>query len=399
MTKHEYLIIGGGMTGDAAVKGIRQVDANGSIALIGSDPNPPYKRPPLTKALWKGKPIDSVWLKTEGQGVDLVLDRNVVALDLTKNVATDDRGATYEFNKLLLATGVRPRTLPFGQDQIIAFRTIDDYRRLRKLTEEKKRIAVIGGGFIGSEVAASLAMNGAKVTMAFPEDGIGSRLFPADLSLFLNDYYREKGVDVLTGEKITGLNETGDQLGVRLHHATTGLEQEIEVDGIVAGLGAEPNVDLARSAGVVVDNGIVVDEFLRTNHPNVFSAGDVTSYPDQALGERRRVEHEDNAKSMGRRAGRNMAGQVEPYTHLPFFYSDLFDLGYEAVGEVDARHETFEDWKVPMKEGVVYYLKEGKVRGVLLWNVWDQVNAATALIAKGERVHPADLKGRLPEKS
>ena len=106
MTKHEYLIIGGGMTGDAAVKGIRQVDANGSIALIGSDPNPPYKRPPLTKALWKGKPIDSVWLKTEGQGVDLVLDRNVVALDLTKNVATDDRGATYEFNKLLLATGV-----------------------------------------------------------------------------------------------------------------------------------------------------------------------------------------------------------------------------------------------------------------------------------------------------
>jgi len=399
MTRHEYLIIGGGMTGDAAVKGIRQVDPVGSIALIGSDPNPPYKRPPLTKALWKGKPFDSVWLKTEKQGVDLILDRNVVALDLAKNVATDEQGATYEFNKLLLATGVRPRKLPFGQDRIIAFRTVDDYRRLRGLIEEKKRIAVIGGGFIGSELAASLTMNGAKVSLVFPGAGIGSQLFPTDLALFLNDYYREKGVDVLTGEKVTGLSETSGNLGVRLQHESTGLEQEIDADAVVAGLGTEPNIDLAQAAGVTVDDGILVDEFLRTNHPHVFAAGDVASYPDQALGKRRRVEHEDNAKSMGRRAGRNMAGEVEPYTHLPFFYSDLFDLGYEAVGEIDSRRETFEDWKVPLKEGVVYYLNGGKVCGVLLWNVWNQVDAATALIKKNERVKPSELKGRLPAES
>jgi 3-phenylpropionate/trans-cinnamate dioxygenase ferredoxin reductase subunit len=267
------------------------------------------------------------------------------------------------------------------------------------LIEEKKRIAVIGGGFIGSELAASLTMNGAKVSLVFPGAGIGSQLFPTDLALFLNDYYREKGVDVLTGEKVTGLSETSGNLGVRLQHESTGLEQGIDADAVVAGLGTEPNIDLAQAAGVTVDDGILVDEFLRTNHPHVFAAGDVASYPDQALGKRRRVEHEDNAKSMGRRAGRNMAGEVEPYTHLPFFYSDLFDLGYEAVGEVDSRRETFEDWKVPLKEGVVYYLDDGKVCGVLLWNVWNQVDAATALIKKNERVKPSELKGRLPAES
>ncbi len=166
---------------------------------------------------------------------------------------------------------------------------------------------------------------------------------------------------------------------------------------MVAGLGIIPSVELPRAAGLAVENGVVVDELLRTSQPDVFAAGDVAAFNSPALGRRIRVEHEDNANTMGRQAGRSMAGQAEPYHHLPFFYSDLFDLGYEAVGEVDSRLETVVDWQEPYKTGVVYYLKEGRVRGVLLWNVWEQVEAARRLIAEPGPFRPEDLKGRLPE--
>jgi NADPH-dependent 2,4-dienoyl-CoA reductase/sulfur reductase-like enzyme len=163
----------------------------------------------------------------------------------------------------------------------------------------------------------------------------------------------------------------------------------------LAGAGIEPNVDLARKAGLAVENGIVVDELLRTSHPDIYAAGDVASFHNPALGKRIRVEHEDNANTMGKAAGRNMAGSAEPYRHLPFFYSDLFEFGYEAVGELDSRLETFADWKQPNKEGVVYYLREGRVRGVLLWNVWGKVDAARELIASPGPFSADSLKGRL----
>jgi NADPH-dependent 2,4-dienoyl-CoA reductase/sulfur reductase-like enzyme len=143
-----------------------------------------------------------------------------------------------------------------------------------------------------------------------------------------------------------------------------------------------------------VDNGIVVDEHLQTSTPDIYAAGDVANFFNPALGTRMRVEHEDNANTMGRAAGRAMAGVTEPYTHLPFFYSDLFELGYEAVGELDSRLETFSDWKQPFREGVVYYLKEGRVRGVLLWNTWGQVDAARALIAERGPFSAKNLRGR-----
>jgi len=161
------------------------------------------------------------------------------------------------------------------------------------------------------------------------------------------------------------------------------------------GLGIEPNDKLAQAAGLKVENGIVVDEFLRTSHPDIYAAGDVARFFNPALEKSIRVEHEDNANTMGRLAGLNMAGKSEPYHHLPFFYSDMFELGYEAVGELDSRLETFADWKQPNKEGVIYYLHNGRVRGVLLWNVWGQVDAARALIAEPGPFRAEDLKGRL----
>jgi NADPH-dependent 2,4-dienoyl-CoA reductase/sulfur reductase-like enzyme len=396
--RYDYLIVGGGMTADAAVKGIRQIDANGSIAIVGTETDPPYKRPPLTKKLWQGMPIEKIWLGAEKHGVDLILGRTIETLDLGANTAVDNQGERYGYGKLLLATGVRPRVLPFGQHSIISYRTLDTYRGLRDLAQPKRRVAVIGAGFIGAELAASLNQNQIAVSMIFPGEGINDNLFPADLAHYLNDYYRAKGVELFPGEEAFALDQNGGRMRLRARNNARTNEREVDVDAVVSGIGTEPNTEVAEKAGIEVDNGIVVDEQLRANHPNVWAAGDVASFPGRALG-RRRVEHEDNAKAMGRRAGRNMAGEAEPYTHLPMFYSDLFDLGYEAVGEVDSRHKTVADWKTPFREGVIYYLDEGRVRGVLLWNVWNQVDAARALIKEGGRVSEQSLKGKIPMSS
>jgi NADPH-dependent 2,4-dienoyl-CoA reductase/sulfur reductase-like enzyme len=377
---YKYLIVGGGMTADAAVRGIREVDPDGSIGLIGSEPDPPYKRPPLSKKLWQGKALESVWLKTDQFGIDLHLGRTAKVLDPRRQCVVDDRGTEYGYDKLLLATGVTPRRLPFGGHRVIYYRTLHDYHRLRQETTRGRRFAVIGGGFIGSEITAALTTNGKDVVMIFPDDGIGSRLFPADLSGFLNDVYRDQGVEVLTGSTVDDVIERGEGLVLKVRDARTTATRGVEVDGIVAGIGARPNVDLAEAAGLTVDDGIVVDAFLRTNHHDIYAAGDVAAFWQPALGKRRRVEHEDNARTMGRLAGRAMAGAPEPYEHLPFFYSDLFDLGYEAVGDVDSRLDIAADWDEPYRKGVLTYRGNGRVRGVLLWNVWDQVDAARTLI-------------------
>jgi NADPH-dependent 2,4-dienoyl-CoA reductase/sulfur reductase-like enzyme len=203
-------------------------------------------------------------------------------------------------------------------------------------------------------------------------------------------YYRDKGVDVRSGEHVTGMARDGSRAIVQ-----TKSGRDVVVDGVVAGIGIVPNTALASSAGLAVEDGIVVDEYLRTSRPDVFAAGDVARFHSRALGTTLRVEHEDNALTLGRAAGRAMAGDTSPYEHLPFFYSDLFELGYEAVGALDPRGEVMSDWKTPFREGVVYFLSGGRVRGVLLWNTWGQVDAARALIAEPGPFLPADLAGRL----
>ncbi len=384
----KYLIVGGGMTGDAAAKAIRERDPEGEIVLVGEESHAPYTRPLLSKALWKGKDEDAIWRRTEEHNVDLKLGRKIVSLDLDAKQATDDSGETYDYDRVLLATGGTPREFPDAPDGVIYFRTLDDYHRLREAAGEGQHAVVIGGGFIGSELAAALASNGAKVTMLFPEDGIGARLFPAHLAAFLNDYYREQGVAVEPETMVESISRNGH------FTVTTKSGSAITADVVVAGLGIEPRTELALDAGIPVDNGIPVDDRGRVGgRDDVFAAGDVARFPATVLGTEVRVEHEDNAKSHGAAVGANMAGADEPYDHLPFFYSDLFDLGYEAVGEIDPRKATVEAWAEPNRKGVVAYVdNDGKPRGFLLWDVWGKIDDATALIKAGEPIDEAKLR-------
>lgn len=387
----DYLIVGAGTAGEAAAQAIRRVDGEATIAILGAETHPPYDRPPLSKALWKDGKVDAIWRPVETARATLQLGRRALAIDRAAHRVDDDAGERWQYGKLLLATGGAPRTLPFG-DGFIHYRTYDDYLRLRERVRPGARIAVIGGGFIGSEIAAAMAMNGCRTTMLFPGEAIGGHIFPAGLARSVTDHYRAQGVEVRGGVTVNGGRADAAAALLELSDGST-----LQADAVVAGLGITPNVQLAQDAGLeLAQGGIRVDAHLRTSDPDIYAAGDVAAFPAAALGRVLRVEHENAARTMGQRAGLCMAGQDAPYDELPFFYSDLFEFGYEAVGILDARLETVEQWTTPFREGVVYYLEAGRVRGVLLWNVWDQVDAARALIAAAGPFDAGNVRGRLP---
>jgi len=390
MKHFTYLIIGGGMTADAAVRGIRELDPNGSIGLIGYETDLPYARPPLTKGMWKGRPFAKIWRGTDKLDVDFYLGREVTKINPNNKRIRDDHGDEYTYDKLLVATGGSPNRLPFGDEHIIYYRTLQDYERLRALVESKERFLVIGGGFIGSELAAALKSQGKKVTMVFLDNSIGENVYPPELSQYLTEFYRKKGVNLVLADTVSAVEKNSSSLTVQTRNG-----RKIEVDSLVAGIGIHPNIELAKSANLKVENGIVVDEHLRTSVADIFAAGDVAMFPHPTLGKNIRVEHEDNALVMGKQAGRNMAGADEAYTHTPYFYSDLFELGYEAVGELSTKLEMVSDWQEPFQKGVVYYLKDDRVRGVLLWNVWEKLKEATALMAEPGPFTAESLKGRI----
>jgi 3-phenylpropionate/trans-cinnamate dioxygenase ferredoxin reductase component len=397
LSDHSYIIIGAGLSGASAVEGIRERDQQGSILLLGAEKDLPYDRPPLSKQLWTGgKTIAEIVLHDEAfyksNNVDLRLGTEVAQIDLEGHSVTDNRGNTYRYQKLLLATGATPKRLniPGGYlEGISYYRTLPDYRQLRREAVEGKSALVIGGGFIGSEIAASLRANKLAVTMAFPSLWLVSRVFPESLGRYLTELYRAKGIEVLAGDVLVSIGGDG-----RAYVARTRGGREIRADLVVVGIGVVPNVALACAAGLTAGDGVPVNEFLQTSNSDVYAAGDIAFFPEANLGPRR-IEHWDNALNQGKHAGRNMAGAGEPFTYMPFFFSDLFEFGYEAVGEVNSRLETFADWQEENKTGVIYYLKDGRVRGAMMCNLFGKVDAARELIKRTDRLTPADLRGAI----
>ena len=417
---YRYVIVGGGMTADAAAKAIRRADPTGSVVLISAEADAPYRRPPLSKALWNGEDPAKVFLGTEKHGVEMLLSDRSVALDVDSHEVTTAGGKQVRYERLLLATGVRPRTLPdipVG-GPIFTYRNLADFREARRRSGPGNRVLVVGGGFIGAELAAGLVRAGSEVHMVFREQAISAMRFPLELAQAVTADYRARGVKIHASNGVASVAVDDDSASVEFIDGAGG-----KFDLIIVGVGAIPNDELASEAGLKVDNGIVVDEQLRAKSvrgPNgeamdpvaadVYAAGDVASFPWPRPLARGRIEHEDNAVTMGAHAGRQMAAsflgqgragasseqQGAAYTHLPFFYSDLFDNGYEALGILDSRLETVVDWRQPGKEGVVYYLDDGLVVGILLWNTWGQVDEARELLLAARQVDKSDLRGVLP---
>lgn len=396
---YDYVIVGAGVAATSAVKGIRSQDPSGTVAVLGSEPDKPVYRPDLSKDLWLDaeKSLDDSWLSgdlEDDDAVDLLTDTTVSAIDPDAHAVRLADGTTVSYGKLLLATGAEPRTLDLQPGpRVVYYRTAADYQRLRTLVGPDSRVVVVGGGYIGSEIASALVQNNVSVTLVLDREDVQEQMFPRALAASLTKAFTDRGVTVVHGSVSDG-EDTGDGVRIRLDDGT-----EVAGDVAVVGVGVQPRTGLAEAAGIDVDNGVVVDDHLRTSAEDVYAAGDVASYPDALLG-RRRVEHVDQAEKSGEHAGKVMAGADEAYEYTPIFWSDIFDAGYEAVGETKSDLDMVEDWKDgQLGTGVVYYLKQGSVRGVLLWNVWDSTDQAREVIRE-TRDAPLDdpevLRGRIP---
>jgi NADPH-dependent 2,4-dienoyl-CoA reductase/sulfur reductase-like enzyme len=392
---YDYLIVGGGRAAASAVEGIREIDSSGSILMVGAEAHPPYDRPPLSKQLWSGKKtVDEIFVHDPGyyerEGVTLALSERVTGVRPAEKTVVTDGGRSESYGKLLLATGGTSRRLRVpgsGLEEVVYYRTLDNYEALSR-DPAGKSILVVGGGFIGSEIAAALSGHDARVTMVFPDRYLGDRVFPQSLARSIQSHYEERGIRILSGDLLSSISAM--RRGLVAH---TQRGERIECDTIVVGAGIEPEVELAAAAGLSVKNGIEVNERLESTVRGIYAAGDNASFPYHALGRQMRIEHWDNAISQGAAAGRNMAGAGEPFTYMPYFFSDLFEFGYEAVGVVDSALTTVTDWQEENETGAVYYLEDGRVRGVMLCNIWDKLDEARALIGSGIRMGERDLRG------
>jgi 3-phenylpropionate/trans-cinnamate dioxygenase ferredoxin reductase subunit len=385
--KYSYIIVGGGLAGASAAEGIREIDKNGSILIIGEEPNTPYHRPPLTKGLWTGKKtVQDIFVWKDDflsrLNIEMKPGTKVVSVNPDAKTVTDSSGGMYGFGKLLLATGGTPKRLPVpGGDlpEVSYYRALEDYLKVSERAKEGKSAVIIGGGFIGTEIAAALALKNLRITMIFPHNRPCFRVFPDYLGMHVLKMYRERGISVLTNDAPAAIEKTDGAVRVLTKNGMT-----LETDICIAGIGISPETGLARSARLAVADGILVNSFLQTSHPDIYAAGDNAAYPEKTLVKTMRFEHWDNALNQGKQAGKNMAGAQEHYTYMPYFFSDLFDLGYEAVGEIDSRLESRAEWKEKNVKGIVYYLKGTKIHGVLLCNIWDKVDAARAAIRNNE---------------
>jgi 3-phenylpropionate/trans-cinnamate dioxygenase ferredoxin reductase subunit len=370
MKDYKYVIVGGGLAGQRGADGIRKVDEEGSIALVTMEHHMPYQRPPLSKGYLMGKDgLDKVYIKEdayyEENDIDVVSGVRATWLAPDTRVVTLDNGQLLQYEKLLLATGGYARCLQIpGNDLsgVFTLRTIKDADAIRKAAEKAKRALVLGGSFIGSEVASSLTQSGLGVTMVFPESRLLEAVVPEELSDWLCAKYEAQGVRVLAGNTPDRLEGDG-----KVERAVLAVGETLDVDLVVMGVGLRLNTELPQAAGLeLTDSGaVLVDEYLRTSDPDIYAAGDIAAWPDPVFGKRLRVEHWDVARRQGRRAGQNMAGDEKPYTSLPYFFSDLFDLSFEVWGDLTSWDQVVRRGTLDSGSFAYYYFDQGKLAGVL----------------------------------
>ena len=337
MNGSKFVILGGGMVAGYAAKQLVELNLRpGDLTILSADNSVPYERPPLSKGFLTGKETDeSIRINPadfySAHGIEIRLGCTVSGIDPGRKRLRLQSGDEFGFEKLILATGSRARTLNVpGADlaNVQYLRTFDDAKKIRSLAPGVKNAVVIGGGFIGMEVTSALAQQGIETTMVIPEDRVWKQFFTAEMSKFFEDYFRERGVHFRKGQGVGRLR--GDRR-VEAVELTDGSAVTCQL--VVAGIGAAPVIELFNGSGIEVNNGVVVNEFLETNAPGVFAAGDIANYPDALFGKRRRVEHWDNAVSQGQHCARMLMGERAAFVHVPYFFSDVFDLSYEFWGD------------------------------------------------------------------
>ena len=389
MVTIDYLIIGAGLAGVSAAETLRAIGARGSVAIVSGEIDPPHDRPPLSKEFLRDersreqvllRPIDFYQSKRIG----LVLGRPALALKPESREVLLADGETIGYQRLLLATGGRPRTIGVPGESlagIYQLRTLAEAERLKEAAGSSTRVVVVGASFIGLEVAASLAERGLDVTVLSQDDQVWPHVVPLEIATAIQADFEARGVVFRHHVRVTAF-EGKDSLELIITNAG-----DVEAAFAVVGVGIQLNTELAEAAGLEVDGGIVVNERLQTSVPGIFAAGDVASFPDvfaSLSGERRQrhLEHWDNAVAQGRVAGANMAGKRVRFQHVPYFWSDLFDHTINVVGSLDGGEITLLRGTIESRQCTYLVLRGGFVRGALMLNRAGDRRALTELIGK-----------------
>ena len=397
MSESRFVILGGGMVAGYAAKQFVELGLKpGELAIISADTAVPYERPPLSKGFLAGKDTeDAIRINSENfyreHRVEIKLGCEASSVDTSRKRLLLKTGGEVGFEKLIIATGARPRTLNVpgaGLGNVYYLRSLDDSKSVRRSAENVKQAAVIGGGFIGMEVAAVLAQKGIEVTMVLNEDRIWKRFFSPQMSAFFESYYADRGIRLVKSATVKQLRGNGIVSSVALADG-----QSVPCQMVVAGIGVTPLTEVLATSGLEVQDGVMVNEYLRTRHADIYAAGDVASYQDVIFGKRRRVEHWDNAVSQGQYCARALMGDQAPFRHVPYFFSDVFDLSYEYWGDASGADELIHRGDLASKSFSVWWLQQQRVVAVFTMNRPDEEReAAPKWIEEKRVVSTAKLK-------
>jgi NADPH-dependent 2,4-dienoyl-CoA reductase/sulfur reductase-like enzyme len=397
MNESKFVILGGGMVAGYAAKQLVELGLQpGELTILSADNSVPYERPPLSKGFLAGKDTkEAIRINPDdfykAHGIELKLQCEVSAVDPKRKRLSVKSGQEFSFNKLIVATGARPRALnvPGAKLRNVYYlRTLDDSTVIRGALEKVKHAVVIGGGFIGMEVAAVLAQKEIEVTMVLKDDRISKRLFSPEMSSFFETYYAARSVRLIKSNAVTELRGDGAVSSAVLRDGQT-----IPCELAVAGIGVQPAIEMLATSGLEVADGITVNEYLETSQPGAYAAGDVANYQDVLFGKRRRVEHWDNAVSQGQYCARALMGERIPFKHVPYFFSDVFDLSYEYWGDSSGADQIIHRGDLSTRSFSVWWLRQKTVVAAFTMNRPDEErDAAPKLIESRQAVSAGRLE-------